>query len=75
MSRRGRFGNANVLLEPLIYRIVIDDVLAAMRPEFQDHGVSEEVLADLMVVSQVLESLSYVFPDINPLARHLEMAG
>jgi len=32
---------------PIIYRSIIDDVIGAMKPEFDDHGVSEEVLADL----------------------------
>ncbi|KAI6021617.1 transcription factor IIA alpha beta subunit [Pisolithus microcarpus] len=32
---------------PVVYRQVIDDVIAAVKPEFDDFGVSEDVLADL----------------------------
>ncbi|TBU31637.1 transcription factor IIA, alpha/beta subunit [Dichomitus squalens] len=32
---------------PSIYRAVIDDVIANIKPEFDDFGVSEEVLAEL----------------------------
>ncbi|RPD78653.1 transcription factor IIA, alpha/beta subunit [Lentinus tigrinus ALCF2SS1-7] len=32
---------------PTIYRAVIDDVIANIKPEFDDFGVSEEVLAEL----------------------------
>jgi hypothetical protein len=58
VSRRGQSGDANAPLEPIIYRSIIDDVIAAMKPEFDDHGVSEEVLADLQHVSQFLGSLN-----------------
>jgi len=47
MSGRGRSGDANTLLEPTIYRAIIDDVVAAMKPEFDEYGVSEDVLAAL----------------------------
>ncbi|KAF9010617.1 transcription factor IIA, alpha/beta subunit [Cyathus striatus] len=32
---------------PTIYRAVIDDVIAAIKPEFDEYGVSEDVLAEL----------------------------
>ncbi|EIN11525.1 transcription factor IIA alpha/beta subunit [Punctularia strigosozonata HHB-11173 SS5] len=32
---------------PTIYRAVIDDVIAAIKPEFDEYGVGEEVLAEL----------------------------
>ncbi|KAJ4488833.1 transcription factor IIA, alpha/beta subunit-domain-containing protein [Lentinula edodes] len=32
---------------PGIYRSVIDDVIAAIKPEFEEYGVSEDVLAEL----------------------------
>jgi transcription initiation factor TFIIA large subunit len=32
---------------PQIYRSVIDDVMAAIKPEFEEYGVSEDVLAQL----------------------------
>lgn len=61
MSRRGRCGDANTLLEPTIYRAIIDDVVAAMKPEFDEYGVSEDILADLQHVSQLSESLNHTF--------------
>ena len=61
MLRRGWSGNVNTLLEPSIYRAIIDDVINAMKPEFDEYGVSEDVLADLQHVSQLSESLSYPF--------------
>ncbi|KAJ2976562.1 hypothetical protein NUW54_g11546 [Trametes sanguinea] len=33
--------------EPSIYRAVIDDVIANIKPEFDEYGVSEDVLAEL----------------------------
>jgi len=33
---------------PSIYRAIIDEVVSAMKPEFDEFGVSEDVLADLM---------------------------
>lgn len=33
--------------EPGIYRAVIDEVISAIKPEFDEYGVSEEVLAEL----------------------------
>ncbi|KAH0828183.1 transcription factor IIA alpha beta subunit [Lanmaoa asiatica] len=35
------------IFEPSIYRAVIDEVIAAIKPEFDEYGVSEDVLADL----------------------------
>ncbi|KAI6134740.1 transcription factor IIA alpha beta subunit [Pisolithus croceorrhizus] len=35
------------VLEPVVYRQVIDEVIAAVKPEFDEFGVSEDVLADL----------------------------
>lgn len=32
---------------PTIYRTVIDEVIAAIKPEFDEYGVAEDVLADL----------------------------
>ncbi|EMD33704.1 hypothetical protein CERSUDRAFT_117780 [Gelatoporia subvermispora B] len=32
---------------PVIYRAVIDDVIASIKPEFDEYGISEEVLAEL----------------------------
>ena len=37
--------------EPTIYRAVIDDVIASIKPEFDEYGVSEDVLHDLQDVS------------------------
>ena len=51
----------NNLLEPTIYRAIIDDVVAAMKPEFDEYGVSEDILADLQHVSQLSESLNRIF--------------
>ncbi|EPT04666.1 transcription factor IIA alpha/beta subunit [Fomitopsis schrenkii] len=33
--------------EPSIYRAIIDDVIASIKPEFDEYGVSEDVLHDL----------------------------
>ena len=43
-------GNREIF-EPNIYRAVIDEVIAAIKPEFDEYGVSEDVLADLQHVS------------------------
>lgn len=40
-----------IFLEPAIYRDVIDDVIRAIRPEFDEFGVPEDVLAELQHVS------------------------
>ena len=45
------FDDGTSLVEPTIYRAVIDDVIANIKPEFDDFGVSEEVLAELQSVS------------------------
>ena len=66
MSGRGRCGDANTLLEPTIYRAIIDDVVEAMKAEFDEFGVSEDVLADLQHVSQLSESLSHSFRHKRP---------
>ena len=39
------------VFEPTIYRAVIDDVISAIKPEFDEFGVAEEVLAELQHVS------------------------
>jgi transcription initiation factor TFIIA large subunit len=44
--------------EPGIYRAVIDEVISAIKPEFDEYGVSEEVLAELQHVSIYLLFLS-----------------
>lgn len=44
-------------LEPSIYRSVIDEVVAAIKPEFDEYGVSEDVLAELQHVSRLFFSL------------------
>ena len=41
----------SALREPNIYRAVIDDVIASIKPEFDEYGVSEDVLHDLQDVS------------------------
>jgi hypothetical protein len=38
---------------PNIYRAVIDDVISAIKPEFDEFGVAEDVLAELQHVSGV----------------------
>lgn len=35
----------------MIYRAIIDDVIANIRNDFDDYGVNEEVLSDLQSVS------------------------
>lgn len=39
------------IIEPSIYRTVIDDVIANIKSEFDEYGVSEEVLAELQSAS------------------------
>lgn len=36
---------------PQVYRAVIDDVIASVKAEFEEYGVSEDVLAELHNVS------------------------
>jgi hypothetical protein len=38
-------------VEPSIYRSVIDDVMKNIKSDFDEYGVSEDVLADLQRVS------------------------
>jgi len=73
MSGRGRSGDANTSLEPTIYRNIIDDVVAAMKPEFDEYGVSEEVLAALQHVSTAPRTTQTLLSGVNALDRCLEM--
>ncbi|KAJ7874026.1 transcription factor IIA alpha/beta subunit [Mycena olivaceomarginata] len=36
-----------VELKPLIYRTVIDDVIASIKPEFEEAGIAQDILAEL----------------------------
>ena len=56
-----RCGDANIPLEPTIYRAIIDDVVSAMKPDFDEYGVSEDVLAALQLVSTALGPLIVSF--------------
>jgi hypothetical protein len=38
------------IIEPSIYRTVIDEVVANIKSEFDEYGVSEDVLAELQSV-------------------------
>ncbi len=55
-------------VEPAIYRAVIDDVILNIKTEFDEYGISEDVLADLQHVSMLKSFfvlslvLSVVFP-------------
>ena len=49
------------LVEPSIYRAVIDDVIGNIKPEFDDFGVSEDVLAELQSVSDLFVCLIVSF--------------
>jgi hypothetical protein len=40
--------------KPAIYRAVIDDVINNIKPEFEEFGVTEDVLADLQHVRLLL---------------------
>ena len=73
MSSRGQSGNANTSLEPTIYRAIIDDVVSAMKPEFDEFGVSEEVLAALQHVSTALRTTQPLPPGITALDLCSEM--
>ena len=44
-------------IKPSIYRAVIDDVIASIKGEFDEYGVSETVLAELQHVSPIRPSL------------------
>ena len=37
--------------QPAIYRAVIDDVIANIKPDFDEYGINEDVLAELQHVS------------------------
>ena len=50
-------GDAPVSFEPLIYRQIIDDVITNIKTEFDDYGVSEDILSDLQSVSLSKERL------------------
>lgn len=73
MSSKGRYGDANALLEPTIYRAIIDDVVQAMKPEFDEYGVSEDVLAALQLVSMVLMTAQPLLLGVNALDLCSEM--
>jgi hypothetical protein len=73
MSRRERSGDANTPLEPTIYRNIIDDVVQAMKPEFDEYGVSEDVLAALQHVSTALRTTQSLLPGTNALDLCSEM--
>jgi hypothetical protein len=73
MSRKGWSGDANTPLEPTIYRAIIDDVVLAMKPEFDEYGVSEDVLAALQHVSTALGTTQPALPGANALYLCSEM--
>lgn len=75
MSSRGWSGDANASLEPTIYRAIIDDVISAMKPEFDEYGVSEDVLAALQHVSTALRTAQPLLSGINALDIHSEMGN
>lgn len=52
-------GNRDIF-EPQIYRAVIDEVIAAIKPEFDEYGVGEEVLAELQHVSMLAFILLHI---------------
>ncbi|KAF8813899.1 transcription factor IIA, alpha/beta subunit [Phlegmacium glaucopus] len=62
---------------PTIYRAVIDDVISAIKPEFDEFGVNEEVLAELqhkwenkVIASHVAEFETPPPPPQVPSATH-----
>jgi len=73
MSSKGRYGDANTPLEPTIYRAIIDDVVQAMKPDFDEYGVSEDVLATLQLVSAALRTTQTLLSGINALDHCSEM--
>ena len=73
MSSKGRYGDANTPLEPTIYRAIIDDVVQAMKPDFDEYGVSEEVLAALQLVSAALRTTQSLLSGVNALDHCSEM--
>ncbi|KAJ8596583.1 transcription factor IIA, alpha/beta subunit [Rhizopogon salebrosus TDB-379] len=61
---------------PAIYRAVIDEVIASIKPEFDEYGVGEEVLAELQHKweSKVIASHVAEFePQPPPLPQHHHM--
>ncbi|KAF9236367.1 transcription factor IIA alpha beta subunit [Melanogaster broomeanus] len=75
MSNKIVFSQVTEIFEPNIYRSVIDEVIAAIKPEFDEYGVSEDVLADLqhkwqskVIASHVAEFDSQ--PQQQPAQHH-----
>jgi transcription initiation factor TFIIA large subunit len=66
-------GNREIF-EPAIYRAVIDEVIASIKPEFDEYGVGEEVLAELQHVSIppfiLVHVIGYDFGDPNASCRN-----
>lgn len=62
-------------IEPAIYRAVIDDVMSAIRPEFDEYGVAEEVLGELQHVSTNLTNHDFILVPLfpQPDGRRVEM--
>lgn len=50
------------IIEPGIYRAVIDDVISNIKSEFDEYGVSEDVLAELQSVSVIPLHLRFYLP-------------
>jgi transcription initiation factor TFIIA large subunit len=69
MSSRGRYGDANASLEPSIYRAIIDDVITAIKPDFDEFGVSEDILAALQNVSKALGITQRPLSGINAVQK------
>ena len=60
-------------IEPAIYRAVIDDVMSAIRPEFDEYGVAEEVLGELQHVSPGLTTPIHLAPFVSPIIMVVEL--
>ncbi|KAF4621485.1 hypothetical protein D9613_000319 [Agrocybe pediades] len=67
---------------PAIYRAVIDDVIASIKPEFEEYGVAEEVLAELqrkwenkVVASHVAEFENPPQPPVTSAAHPVNVAA
>ncbi|KAF8971098.1 transcription factor IIA, alpha/beta subunit [Flammula alnicola] len=67
---------------PAIYRAVIDDVIHAIKPEFDEYGVPEDVLAELqhkwenkVIASHVAEFENATQPISAPSATHPAIAA
>lgn len=58
--------------EPNIYRAIIDDVITSMKPEFDEYGVSEDILAELQNVRRVVP---YNLSALLTTNVHIEMAN